>query len=60
MEPPQYRSVLCPNMALFFIFDHDHIFNKKLADIGCASRRYMSSQLISLPSLNTPLALWCL
>ena len=60
MEPPRYRSVLRPNMALFFVFDRDHISNEKLADIGCASRRCMSSQLIYLPNLNTLSALWCL
>jgi hypothetical protein len=60
MEPPRYRSVLRLNMALFFVFDHDHIFNEQLACIGCASRRCMSSQLIYLPSLNTLSALWCL
>jgi hypothetical protein len=44
MELPPYRSsVLRPNMAVFLVFNPDHIFNKKLADIGCASRRCMRS-----------------
>jgi hypothetical protein len=60
MEFSRYRSVLRPNLALFFVFDHDHIFNEKLTNIVYAFRRCMSSQLIYLPSLNTLLALWCL
>lgn len=48
MEHPRYRSsVLRPNMALFLVFNHDHISNKKLADIGCASR-HLHELLVNL------------